>query len=266
MPSANLKQRCMALLQQPDAGELDIDCPETTIRRWQIIRDKDFLCKIYKEWYQLVADAIPTGEKPVLEIGSGAGFMSDFVRDLITSDILRLPQVKLELDACQTLPFAAESLRAVTMVNTFHHLPNVRVFLAEASRCLEPGGALVMIEPWVTVWSRFIYTNLHHEPFLPEASSWQFESTGPLSGANGALPWIVFSRDRSIFQREFPDFQIEIINPFMPLRYLLSGGVSMRCLVPNSTFAFWKSFEDAASAIADVVGMFALVVVRKRER
>lgn len=253
----------MTFLQQPNAGELDIDCPETTIRRWQIIRDKVFLYKIYSEWYQLIAEELPSTEKPVLEIGSGAGFMSDFVSGLITSDILELPQIDLEVDACKTLPFAKDALGAMTMVNTFHHLPNAEAFLAEASRCIEPGGTLVMIEPWVTAWSRFIYSNLHHEPFVPNATHWQFESTGPLSGANGALPWIVFSRDRAKLQHEFPNLHIEKIKPFMPLRYLLSGGVSMRCLVPNSTFGFWKTFESATSSVADLVGMFALIKIRK---
>ena len=36
------------------------------------------------------------------------------------------------------------------MVNTLHHLPDVKVFLAEASRCLQPGGTISMIEPWNT--------------------------------------------------------------------------------------------------------------------
>jgi hypothetical protein len=61
-----------------------------------------------------------------------------------------------------------------------------------------------MIEPWVTPWSRLVYTRMHHEPFVPAAAQWEFLTTGPLSGANGALPYILFSRDRAQFELEFP--------------------------------------------------------------
>ena len=66
-------------------------------------------------------------------------------------------------------------------------------FLAESARCVRAGGALVMIEPWVSRWSRFVYTRFHHEPFDPDSPRWEVPQTGPLSGANGALPWILFT-------------------------------------------------------------------------
>ena len=81
-----------------------------------------------------------------------------------------------------------------------------------------------MVEPWVTFWSRFVYGRLHHEPFHPESVSWSFPSSGPLSGANIAIPWIVFSRDRTQFEKEYPELQIEQVRPFLQGRYLLSGG------------------------------------------
>src|SRR5439155_19313772 len=128
------------------------------------------------------------------------------------------------------------SLRAIVMTDVFHHLPRSRDFFREATRIVRPGGVMAMIEPWVTPWSKLVYTRLHHEPFRPDATEWEFPSTGPLSGANGALPWIVFHRDRGVFQRDFPQWQIERVDPIMPLRYLLSGGVSMRSLVPSMMF------------------------------
>src|SRR5262249_8235725 len=155
---------------------------------------------------------------------SGAGFMSEFVPRLITSDILSLPTIDRVFDACETLPFENESLRAIAMVNVLHHLPSCKAFFSEAQRSLAPGGRLSLIEPWTTSWSAFVYRYLHHEPFDPNAPDWSFASTGPLSGANQALPWIVFSRDRAMFEEQFPKLHIESIRPIMPIRYLLSGG------------------------------------------
>ena len=102
-----------------------------------------------------------------------------------------------------------------------------------------------MIEPWVSAWSRFVYRNFHHEPFLPDASDWTFAESGPLSGANGALPWIVFERDRVTFSGEFRQWRIDSIRPTMPFRYLLSGGVSLRSLMPGWTFGAWRGIERA---------------------
>lgn len=263
MTQSTLIQQCLQLLQHPQTKELSIDSPETTILRWQIIREKPYLFKIYQGWYESIASAIPDNTNPVLEIGSGAGFMAHHVNRLITSDILQLPNIDTVVDACAQLPFENESLRGIAMVNTLHHLPDVEAFLQEAERCVEPDGVVAMVEPWVTTWSSFVYNRLHHEPFEPNAKSWKFDSTGPLSSANGALPWIVFQRDRKRFENQFPTFRVEKIRLLMPFTYLLSGGVSMRCLVPNSSFQLCKFVEQTLTPIFPLAAMFALIVVRK---
>ncbi|HEY9712536.1 MAG TPA: methyltransferase domain-containing protein [Chroococcales cyanobacterium] len=237
---------------------------ETTIERVKIIRRKKFLCLIYHQWYQMLVDKLGSAAGPVLEIGSGAGFFSEFVDNLITSDILPLPYVDHVFDACQTMPLESESLRGIAMVNTLHHLPNARQFFQEASRCLAPGGVITMIEPWSTPWSGLIYANLHHEPFRPDEKSWSFQSSGPLSGSNQALPWIVFERDRAQFESEFPIFEIVEIKVFMPIKYLLSGGFSAPALVPGWSFGMFTAIEDALAPFSKMLGMFAQITVRKR--
>ena len=81
------------------------------------------------------------------------------------------------------------------MRDVFHHIPNPRNLLKEASRCLKPQGKIVMIEPWVTCWSKLVYTKLHHEPFDDKMIDWGFSPQGPLFGANSALAWLIFERD-----------------------------------------------------------------------
>jgi SAM-dependent methyltransferase len=254
----------LKLLEYRGAASLSLDSPETTVRRWEVIRGKRPLREIYDEWYAAVAGSIPAGERPVLELGSGAGFMSSYVENLVTSDILELPGVDRVIDACARLPFDDGGLRGIAMVNTFHHLPDVAVFLAEATRCLERGGTISMIEPWNTAWSRFVYGRLHHEPFDPGAADWSFESAGPLSSANGALPWIVLERDRWCFRERFPDFEIEEIRLIMPFRYLLSGGVSMRALLPGWGFGLVKAVERASRPVMHSLAMFAHVALCRR--
>jgi SAM-dependent methyltransferase len=245
-------------LAHPLTRGLPLDAPKTTELRRRIIREKPFLRKVYRQWYRGIAAAVPDFPEPALELGAGAGFMEEFIPRLITSDVIDCPGVKLVLDA-RRLPFGDASLRAIVMTNVLHHIPGPTLFLAEAARCIRPGGVLVALEPWVTRWSRWVYTHLHHEPFDPQAAEWEFPSTGPLSGANGALPWMILHRDRSRFEREFPQWQILSIRPCMPFLYLLSGGVSMRSLMPGFTFSFWRGVESLLSPWNDHLAMFAQI-------
>jgi hypothetical protein len=105
---------------------------------------------------------------------------------------------------------------------------------------------------------------LHHEPFEPEAVAWELDGTRALSDANGALPWIIFARDRAIFQREFPQWDIEIRRMAMPVRYLLSGGVSSRWSAPGWSFELFKALEQVATARTTLLDMFATIVLTRR--
>lgn len=250
-------------LAHPLTRGLDLDDPRTTERRRQIIRDKPFLKRIYDEWYQEIAAALPQPPGPVLELGSGAGYIRDVIpKPVITSERLFCDGVDAILDG-QVLPFPDGSLRGIVFTDVLHHLPDVRAFFREAERTLRPGGVVAMVEPWTSRWSRLVYTRLHHEPFVPDARDWTFPSSGPLSSANGALPWMVFERDRTRFEQEFPLLRIERVAPFMPFRYLVSGGVSMRTLMPAWTFDAWSRLEGAFGPAMDRWAMFVFVVLRR---
>ena len=241
---------------------MQIDDPATTELRKQIIASKPFLKAIYDEWYQTLADELPPIDGKVLELGSGGGYCSDFIPGLITSEAFPCSTVQMVVDA-QRMPFEDGTLRAIVMTNVMHHIPNVREFLKEATRCLRSGGKILMIEPWVTSWSKIVYTRLHHEPFDPNSAEWTFPARGPLSGANNAMPWIVFERDRAKFEAEFPELSVEKIQPFMPFRYLVSGGVTMRNLMPGFTHGAWLGVENLMKKQMSRLGLFAFVAIRR---
>ncbi len=251
-------------MAHPLTAGLDLDDPATTTLRRRIVSEKPFLRRIYEEWYRAIAAAVPAGAEPALELGSGAGFLSEFIPHLITSEVFECPGVSRVVDALD-LPFETGQLRAVVMTNVLHHLPDVRRFFAGASRCVRPGGVLAMVEPWMSPWSRLVYRKLHHEPFDTEAPAWEFATSGPLSGANGALPWMVFERDRERFEREFPQWRIETVVPMMPVCYLLSGGISMRSLTPGWSYAACRGMESMLNPWMRRLAMFAFIVVRRVE-
>ena len=242
------------------ARDADIDSPATTDLRRRILREKPFLRRIYEDWYRQIARVLPEGTGPILEVGAGASFLRQFVPDLITSDVLAITGLSAILDA-HALPFADGSLRAIAMTGVFHHLGRPRRFLREAGRCVRPSGVLIMVEPWLTSWSRLVYGKLHHEPCRPGAADWSLAPGGPLSGANSAMPWIVFERDRLGFERDFPEWRIHSVGPDMPFVYLVSGGLSLRCVVPAASYGLWRGVERTLRPWAERLAMFARIVL-----
>jgi len=239
----------------------DLDSPAITIRRRSLVERKRFLKKIYGEWYQLLQSALPENSAINMELGSGSGVIDRFIPGTITSDIMTLPFVDVVLDGI-SLPVASACLDSLLLVNVFHHIPDVREFLHESVRVLKPGGRVIMIEPWVNSWSRWIYTNFHHEQLGISYINWEFQTSGPLSGSNQALPWIVFKRDISDFEAEFPQLAIKTISPLMPVTYLLSGGFSTRLSFPGFMYRFWRWVEQKILN-SRKSGMFALIVLER---
>jgi SAM-dependent methyltransferase len=251
-------------LAEPRTRGVDIDAPSLLPLRRALIRDKAFLWQLYQEWYDGIVASLPPGRGPVLEIGSGGGFLDERIPGLITSEVQVCPHVRLVLDA-QALPLRDGSLRAIVMIDVLHHLPEARRFFRAAARSVRPGGRLLMIEPWVSPWSSFVYRSLHHEPYRPDAAEWEFPRGGPLSAANMALPWILFVRDRDQFAREFPEWRVVSIQPFMPFRYVMSGGVSMRSLMPGWAYGFWRSIERLLTPWNRQLGMFAQIALERTD-
>lgn len=251
------------LLTHPLARGLDPDDPSASSVHRRIIEQKPLLRDVYDEWYRALASHIG-GTRPVLEIGSGGGYFADFVPGLLTSDVRPTPAARIVLDA-HRLPFETGALGAITMTNVIHHLPDAPAFFRDAARVVRLGGVLAAIEPWASAWSRFVFRRLHHEPFDASAAGWRFPAGGPLSAANGALPWILFARDRARFEREHREWSVEVIQPGWPIRYVVSGGVSLRSLAPGAARGLLRRLDRRLERHADRWAMFALIVLRRTE-
>ena len=247
-------------LSHPATRGLDLDSPETTSLRRQLILDKPFLKEVYLDWYRRIGSHIPNGVGAVVEIGSGGGFLEQEIDDLIKTEVFWIENLDVVADA-QTLPFADGSLKAITMTNVFHHLPDVARFLTEAERTLRCRGRVIMVEPWNTGWSRFVHERFHRERVLPDTTTWDFPSSGPVSGANAALAWIVAERDRPRLETEWR-LRVTRADPWMPFRYLVSGGVSLRTLQPRWLYPAWSWIDDVPF-LRERFAVFAFVVLER---
>ena len=239
-----------------------LDDREVTIEHANILRKKPFLQNLYVDFYSRLKAAIPQPDKKtIIELGSGGGFIKEVIPNAVTSDVLDVPGVDKVFSACR-MPFEPESVDAFVMFDVLHHIPQPRVFFSEALRCLRTGGKIVMIEPANTLWSKFIYKNFHHEGFDTKAG-WELEKGSPLWCGNDALPWIIFSRDHAIFENEFPALKLVRIQNHTPLRYLLSGGFTLKQLVPSRAYGFVKLLEIVLSPLNCLIGMFQTIELEK---
>jgi SAM-dependent methyltransferase len=240
-----------------------LDEPETSVMHREIILNKPFLKRIYLEWYRQFIDlATGVGREGIfLELGSGGGFLKSVFPQVLTSDIQELPHVERVCNA-EELPFDDRSIACIMMLNVFHHIPRPYLFLSEAERTLVEGGKIVMTEPANTFFSRFVYRNFHHEPFDPKGAM-EIAPGNPLSLSNQAFPYIYFQRERQLFDERYPSLRINSIRFHTPLRYILSGGLSHRALVPLPLYGLVKAVEWVLSPLASCLGLFCTIEIEK---
>ena len=239
-----------------------IDSPERTLFHKELILKKKFLKQLYIEWYNVFIKALsdlPKGK--IIELGSGGGFLKQLLPEIITSDVLELPDVDMVFSATD-MSFKDNEVSAIFMIDTFHHIPDSKMFLEEANRVLKKGGKIIMIEPANSIFGSFIYKNFHHEAFYPEGN-WKLQGKGPMSDANGALPWIVFERDFEVFKQNFPELKLVDIEYHTAFRYLISGGVSFKQLVPNFMFKPITYLEKFLELFSKHFSMFVTIEINK---
>jgi SAM-dependent methyltransferase len=228
-----------------------------------IIHQRPLLKWCYDGWYaRLLADARSVAAPGLLvELGSGGSYLKDLEPALITSDVVAGVADQV-IDARQ-LPFADGSVKALFLTHVFHHIPDVRAFFAEAQRVLVPGGVISMIEVAHTPFARFFFKNFHHEPYRDEYREWSFAQTDSMMDSNQALSWMVFDRDRARFEQQYPGLKVET-PAFLPwLAYLLSGGVTMRHLVPGFMNGPIRGMEHLLSPLASACALHWHLCVRK---
>lgn len=243
----------------------DINSPKTNEINKKILNKNLLLKKYYIESYKIFKKELPKrndDDLKILEIGSGAGFIKRFIPNVITSEIIKLKDIDIQLDA-KNIKFNNNYFDAIILLNVFHHISDAEIFLKECNRVLKKNGVILMIEPANTWFSRIIYKNFHHEEFN-EFSNWKLKKGGRLSEANQALPYIIFERDLNIFNKMFKNFEIVKKYKFKPFLYLLSGGFSYKTIFNNYFFFVIISVvEFFLIPFNKLLGLFMFIKIKK---
>lgn len=199
-----------------------------------------------------------------LELGAGVAPIRSSYPDVLTSDIVPAPGLDLTIDA-ENMDLEADSVRVIFGQNCFHHFPHPERFFAELERVLPVGGGAVLLEPYHGPVASFVFKRLFHtEGFDKDFPSWETPTSGPMNGANQALSYIVFERDLVKFESKFPRLKIvhqKTCDNY--LKYLLSGGLNFRQLLPDWATPLLSVLQWLLSPFSKWLALHHVIVLRK---
>jgi SAM-dependent methyltransferase len=97
-------------------------------------------------------------DRPVLEIGSGRGYLQDIAQNYtgldISPSVARFYHKKFVLGSATALPFPDDSFDGVWSVWVFEHVPNPEQAFFEARRVTRDNGVLFLLPAWnCTTWA-----------------------------------------------------------------------------------------------------------------
>lgn len=252
----------------PLTAGLDLDSDESLEVHRRIIEQnpllKDHYLFVYRR-FRFAEQQVKDLPYPSLEIGSGGGFLKEILPDVITSDVAKAEGIDRMEDVLR-LSFPDRSIKAVYANGVLHHLEDCELAIRQIERVLVPGGLFVCNEPSSSPFGYFMNRHFHKEHTDRNVRSWSLRAEdghGRLTGANMALPYIVFIRDRKTFEEKFPSLKIASVVFHDFLRYTLSGGLSYRPFVPPVLYGLINGLETAFRPFMPVFGNAMLITIKK---
>ena len=225
---------------------------------------KPVLRELYFGWYKQITEQLTEGI--TLELGGGTGNLKEFSPNVFCTDIVKVPWLDAVVDA-QSLPFKKNSLDNVVLFDVLHHIENPRLFFNEAVRTLKPGGRVVIVDPYISLASWFIYKYLHPEPvdfsqnpleILPRSDTREpFDS-------NQAIANLLFEKYIKEFEELFTELKLVHKRYMSYIVYPLSGGFEHRSLIPDWLVTPLLKMENCLDFFGRFLAFRVLLVLEKR--
>ncbi len=260
--------RLLDRLQEPEVA----GCPVDGLARFEahraVLRRKRMIRGVFEEFhacFTALDQRYFAGEGLRVELGAGVFPVSETVPGVLATDVVPAPHLDRVLDA-GAMALADGSVRAFYLQNVFHHFPDPSRFFSELERTLVPGGGAILIEPASGPLASVLYPRLFAtEGYDKQAPDWRTPVGGPMSGANQALSHLVFDRDIARFEREHPGLAVvhrDVLGNWP--RYLASGGLNFRPLLPGFATGLVRAGEWLLSPLRGLLGLHRVIVLRKR--
>jgi SAM-dependent methyltransferase len=257
------------LLLEPKIIGVDVDSPERMVAHREILEEKPVLKNVFHDFHhqimRLDEKYFDGGEGLRIELGAGVCPIKESYPDVLSTDVVPSDGLDRVIDA-QNMDVDDCSVRAIYGQNCFHHFPDPSRFFEELQRVLVPGGGAILIEPYHGPVGSFLFKRLFSsEGFDKHADSWVTEVDGPMNGANQALSYLVFKRDRAKFEKKFDRLEIVCDKPLNNyIRYLLSGGLNFRCLAPRVLERPIRFVELLLKPLSRLLALHYIIVIRRK--
>lgn len=257
------------LLVPPELQGLDVDDDRRLALHAEMLRRKPMLVQVFAECHRAFMDLdrrhFGATEGARIELGAGVAPVRGSYPDVLATDVVAAAGLDRVIDALD-MDLADGSVRALYGQNCFHHFPDPARFLAEAQRVLAPGGGVILIEPYHGPLASLLFKRLFAtEGFDKRVPGWTTVSSGPMTGANQALSYVVFVRDRPELERRFPELELLALEPLDNyVRYLVSGGLNFRQLAPDAAIPWLRRLERVLRPARRVLALHHVIVLRRR--
>jgi SAM-dependent methyltransferase len=246
-----------------------VDYSEEILKQREIWLNKPVLRLLYNHWYSQCA-AFFSSERPVVEIGAGSGNFKSYYPGVISTDVYPSGSwIDLVMDA-QSLALAPNKTGNLFVFDVLHHLQRPLDFLRRAVASIKPGGRLVLCEPALSPWSRFVYGVFHHEPVDKHWDLFDLDGKPPQADplhefANAAIPELLFWKNSAKTVQLLEPCRLVHAQKFGFLLYPLTGGFGYRSYVPATGFATLQRIEDQVMRpfASWLTGMRMIVVLEK---
>lgn len=248
---------------------IDTQAHEQLLRHRRVWEQKPILRRVYNDEFfaRLLASRKQNGIS--IEVGAGPGFFKQFAPDVVSTDLIWCPWLDAIADA-QQLPFRSSSVANIFGLDMLHHLATPMTFLSEGSRILVPGGRLILVEPWITPFSYFIFRFMHQERCDLSETPWLINPPGGAPeklafDGNQAIPYLLFGpKHRSSTLRSLPELKLAALEPFCLFAYLLSGGFKPMNLLPEFLYPTLSQFERTTSPFWRRVAALRILLVLEK--
>jgi SAM-dependent methyltransferase len=228
---------------------------------WQ---SKPSLRALYGDYYRRMSGWARPGR--TLELGGGTGNLKGWLSDIVTTDIQFAPWLDAVADA-QRLPFVDNSFANLVMFDVLHHIERPLHFLREAARVLEPGGRLIVLEPWASPVSRLVYGLFHPEPIDLSVDPLDDSPVTPGRDpwlANQGIPTLLFGRERQRLARALPTLRVMHLQRLALFAFPLSGGFRRWSLIPGALVPPVARLEDLLLPVLGSAMAFRMLGVIER--
>ncbi len=256
------------LLRDPSIKGINVDGEDRLIAHRKMLERKKMLREVFVEFhhtFRILDEKYLSAQGTRIEIGAGIAPIRDSYPDVLATDVVSDSQLDLVIDA-EDMDIPDGSVRVIYGQNCFHHFPHPDRFFSELNRVLKPGGGAILLEPYYGPFAAFLFKRLFKtEGFDKEFPTWETPAAGPMNGANQALSYIIFVRDKSNFEHMYP--KLKIVKQELcrnQLMYLLSGGLNFRQLFPDWLMPVVNIFQVILSPFDRFLSLHHIIVIKKQ--